>query len=186
MFYILRSENQNRRPKKGSDSVDISRDAEDIAKLAEFLKAKKPEESERDAIIRYYMELGQAGGITSTKEVGVIVDGAEIGIVDCALANPASIAVSYAEDRLGAMLGLWTLAEFAPKTAIIAMNSANPALFPDICAIVRRSHLLGHISVRFVLLDVGGARREIIQRRSEHSPRRKMIKGERQQHKKQD
>ena len=167
--------------------MDIGRQAEDIALLMEFLKSKKPEESEREAVIRYYMELGQSTGITSTKEVGVMVDGAEIGVVDCALANPASIAVTFSQDKLGAMLGLWILAEFQPKTALLVLKPDDPSLVSELSTIIRRSNLLGHSQVRFVLLDVFGGKREIIQRREIRSfQRRKVIKGERQPYKKQD
>ncbi|MFH0817874.1 MAG: hypothetical protein V1909_04540 [Candidatus Micrarchaeota archaeon] len=166
--------------------MDISRQAEDVAALRDFLKNKKPEETERDAVVRYYMELGLSAGVTAAKVVGVIVDGAEIGTVDCALADPASIAVAYAEDKLGVMLGLWTLAEFSPKTAIIVLKSPTQSLVSDISVIIRRSHLLAHSQVRFVLLDIAGARREIIQRKEIHPQRRKIIKGARQPYKKQD
>jgi hypothetical protein len=166
--------------------MEIAEQAEDIAKLIGFLKGKQPEEQMRDAVVRYYMELGQAVGVTATKDVGVIVNEADIGTVDCALANPASIAVAYAEDRLGAMLGLWTVAEFSPKSAIIVLNPATVTLFEEIAAIIRKSSLIGHSPVRFVLLDVKGGRREIVQRRGFDTQRRKIIKGHRQPHKKQD
>jgi hypothetical protein len=171
------------------DSPMIIQDTEELAKLTDFISSKKPEEPMRDAVIRYFMEVGASSGHMATKDVGVIVNEADIGTVDCVLAGEKSIAITYAEDKLGGVLGLWTLAEFAPKTAILVLNPNDSKLFPYITAVIRRSKLLANSFVKFVVLDIKERRKETTQRKSQivhHEGRRKRIVGERQPHKKQD
>lgn len=166
--------------------MDITNDAESIAKLMDFLKAKSPSESLRDSVVRFYMELGAKVGVRATWNVGVIVNGAEMGAVDCALASPASIAVTFAEEKNDALLGLWKIAELGPRTGILVLSSTDPSIMPEVSAIARKSYLLRSSSVHFVILDIEGGRAEKIQRNSIHSERKKIIKGKRQAYKKQD
>ena len=166
--------------------MGVSSDAGNIEELMKFIENKNAGESMRDAVIRYYISIGESSGITVTKDVGVIVNGVEIGTVDCVIANPASIAVAYAEDKLGALLGLWILAEFGPRIGILAMSSGGRSLISDVSSIIRRSHLLRYSAVRFFVIDIEGGRKEVIQRRGGPSERRKIIKGKRPAYKKQD
>ncbi len=165
--------------------MNIRREVEFIDRMMSFLENRDKNKTMRESVIEYYMGLGEEAGITATQDVGVIVNGVEIGTVDCVIANPASVAIAYVEDKLGAMLGLWILAEFSPSVGVLAVSSGKRALVSDLSTIIRRSSLLRYSPVRFIVVDIEGGRKEVIQRRG-GTGRRKIIKGKRPAYKKQD
>jgi hypothetical protein len=166
--------------------MEIDKDAGNLVRLLDFLRNKRPEESLRDAVVRFYMELGEAARVTATRDVGVIIDGVKMGSVDCALASPASIAVVFAEEKNDGLLGLWKLAELAPKTGVLAISSNDPSLTTELATIARKSYLLRSSQVKFMILDIEGNRSEILQRNGPPQGRKKIIHGRRQAYKKQD
>jgi hypothetical protein len=166
--------------------MDIGREAGDPAKLKEFIKNKRPEETVRDAVVRFYIGMGENQHVTSTRDVGVIVDGVKMGLVDCALASPASLAVVYADNRGDALLGLWELAELCPRIGLLVIGASDPSVAPETARIARKSYLLKSSSVRFVIMDLESSKVETIMRNGVPRGRRKIIRGRRQPYKKQD
>ncbi len=108
----------------------------------------------REAILRYYKELGEKLGYSVRENASIIKNGVNYGKIDLIWLEPNIAFITEFGNLEEIYKHLWKILEYSPNQAVFLLSSKSSCKAEDADKIIERSGLIGEKKNIFLLMDV--------------------------------
>jgi hypothetical protein len=130
----------------------ILKEVTDLNSLDRYLKSSGMKF--REAILRYYKELGEKLGYTVRENASIIKNGVNYGKIDMIWLEPNIVFINEFGNLEEIYKHLWKVLEYMPNDAVFLLSSKSSCKAEDVDKIVEKSSLVGEKKNIFLIMDV--------------------------------
>ena len=108
----------------------------------------------REAILRYYKELGEKLGYTVRENASILKNGVNYGKIDMIWLEPNIVFINEFGNLEEIYKHLWKVLEYSPNEAVFLLSSKSSCKAEEVDKIVEKSSLVGEKKNIFLIMDV--------------------------------
>ncbi len=108
----------------------------------------------REAILRYYKELGEKLGYTVRENASIIKNGINHGKIDLIWLEPNITFTTEFGNQEEIYKHLWKVLEYSPKEAVFLLSSKSSCKAEEVDKIIEKSSIIGEKKKIFLIMDV--------------------------------
>jgi len=108
----------------------------------------------REAILRYYRDLGESLGYTVRENASIIKNGVNFGRMDMIWLEPNVVFAAEFGNPEEIYKHLWKILEYSPAMAVLILSSKSACKADEVAKIIEKSPLVGEKRNIFLILDV--------------------------------